>query len=346
MFKKYAITVALLAATIFESCDKSGKDEIESIDLTKNQIDILFVSQTAGIQQIFAVQDTTFDEVWNASLAYGTHGVLDPSWCVDGRKFVFTDIAIMTSRGLPFHSNIYIRNMDNSTSDSADIASALRPVTYSRFWIDSIGAHGTVNIRPDWSLYTNQVVFISNRDSVFNVYLASITDSLTGDTLPTLLTNASDEIGMYCYPSFSPDGTKILYTSGKSGSDEIWVMNSDGTNKTRLTHNNATINFRPRFSPSADRISFFSNMWANGNDSLQVYTMDPNGANLDTVTTSGNNYDPSWSPDGNEIVFAKRGGSSSKPRSYIYIIGRNGLNERKLISGDNKAYYPAWRPLP
>jgi Tol biopolymer transport system component len=219
--------------------------------------------------------------------------------------------------------------------------------TNSPYVIDSNGIHyGTLNMRPDWSHHTNEMVFISDRDSVFNIFKTTISDSLTGDTLPTVLTDVFDKIDVYCYPSFSPDGSKIVYTSKKSGNEEIWVMNSDGSNKTQLTDNNASINSRPRFSPSGDKISFFSSMWVDGNDSLQIYTMDPNGANLDTVTTSGNNSDPSWSPDGNEIVFAKRGGSSSKPRSYIYIIGRNGQNSRKLIDGDSKAYYPAWRPLP
>lgn len=348
MFKKSMVIAVVAITMLFQSCDKNKNDSVEYLDLTKNQVDILFVSMTTGVQQIFTVQDSATDEVWNASLGYGKHGVLDPSWSLDGRKFVFTDIAVMTSGDLPFNSNIYIRSMDITVSDidSADIKGALRPVTYSKFWIDSVGAHGTVNQRPDWSLHTNKIVFISNRDSVFNVYVTDISDSLRGDTIPTPLTDASDKIGFYCYPSFSPDGSKILYTSAKSGNEEIWVMNSDGTNKTQLTHNNAVVNFRPRFSPSADRISFFSSMWAKGSDSLQIYTMDPTGTNLDTVTTSGNNFDPAWSPDGTEIIYAKRGGTTSRPRSYIHIIGRNGLNERKLIGGDSKAYYPTWRPQP
>ncbi|MBL7996605.1 PD40 domain-containing protein [bacterium] len=338
MFRlRFGVVILGIVFTI-NSCDSNPPTE-KFIDLTRNQVDILFVSENSGAQRIYAVQDTTFDQVYSLSLG-NNNGTLDPSWSPDGRKFAYTNMLVITQTGYPFHSNIYIVNMDSFNN-------AFTQVTLSPYVIDSNGIHyGTINMRPDWSLQTNKVVFISDRDSVFNIFITDISDTLTGDTLPTVLTDINDKIDIFCYPSFSPDGSKIVYTSKKSGNEEIWIMNSDGSNKVQLTHNNATLNSRPRFSPSADRISFFSSMWINGNDSLQVYTMDPNGSNLDTVTTSGNNYDPSWSPDGNEIVFAKRGGSPSKPRSYIYIIGRNGLNERKLISGDNKAYYPAWRPQP
>ncbi len=343
MNKKVWIPIAVLGLclsvlTMLGSCDNNNVSD-NYIDLINNQIDVLFVSESDGFQQIYGVKDTTFNTVYSINLD-NINGTLDPTWCSDGRKFAFTRIIMSTTTGYPFHTNIYIVNMDS-------LDNAFSQVTYSLRSIDSIGTYyGTLNLRPDWSLQTNQLVFISDRDSAFNIYNSNISDTLTGDTLPTVLTDLTDKIDIFCYPSFSPDGSKIIYTSKKSGNDEIWMMNSDGSNKTQLTQNGASINSRPRFSPGADKISFFSNMWVNGNDSLQIYTMDPNGTNLDTVTKSGNNYDPSWSPDGAEIVYAKRGGSSSKPRSYIYVIGRNGLNERKLISGDNKSYYPAWRPLP
>ncbi len=338
MFKKNALmALCLFVVVTFQACDK-GPSGFDYIDLAANQIDILFVSESAGIQQIFAAQDTSY-AVYGINLN-DVNGALDPAWSLDGRKFAYSSVLVSLQDGYPFHTNIYILNMDS-------FRNAFTPVTFSPYIIDSNGIHdGTLNMRPDWSLHTNEIVFISDRDSLFNIYKTAVSDTLTGDTLPTLLTDATDKINIYCYPSFSPDGSKIVYTSKKSGNEEIWIMNNDGSNKTQLTHNGASINSRPRFSPSADKISFFSNMWVNGNDSLQIYTIDPNGTNIDTITTSGNNSDPSWAPDGNEIVFAKRGGSSSKPRSYIYIIGRNGQNERKLISGDNKAYYPAWRPLP
>jgi dipeptidyl aminopeptidase/acylaminoacyl peptidase len=36
-------------------------------------------------------------------------------------------------------------------------------------------------------------------------------------------------------PQFSPDGKKIVFSSGRSGSVEIWICNADGTNAVQLT---------------------------------------------------------------------------------------------------------------
>jgi len=41
-------------------------------------------------------------------------------------------------------------------------------------------------------------------------------------------------------PCFSPDGTKIAFTSYRDeGYGEIYVMKADGSNQTRLTNNSA-----------------------------------------------------------------------------------------------------------
>ena len=39
------------------------------------------------------------------------------------------------------------------------------------------------------------------------------------------------------YPRWSPDGSKIAFTTDRDGNDEIYVMNADGSNQTRLTNN-------------------------------------------------------------------------------------------------------------
>jgi TolB protein len=156
------------------------------------------------------------------------------------------------------------------------------------------------------------------------------------------LTDTNDILNVYCYPSFSPDGTKILYTSRKSGTEEIWSMDSSGLNKTKITTTNATRTRRPRYSPDGNTIAFYSNLWISGTDSLQIYTINANISNspLDTITRSGNCYDPSWKYNGQQIIFAK----NTKPgKSYIYIIDKDGNNESKLIN-DSKSYYPIWRP--
>src|SRR5215207_2967976 len=58
-------------------------------------------------------------------------------------------------------------------------------------------------------------------------------------------------------PAFSPDGSRIAFTSSRTGNAEIFVMSADGTNVTQVTHNSAE-EFDPAFSADGARIAFAS----------------------------------------------------------------------------------------
>jgi dipeptidyl aminopeptidase/acylaminoacyl peptidase len=58
-------------------------------------------------------------------------------------------------------------------------------------------------------------------------------------------------------PSYSPDGTKIVFTSLQSGIPSIWIMDSDGTNKQQLTSEYPAE--PPKWSPDGSKIVFASN---------------------------------------------------------------------------------------
>ncbi len=50
------------------------------------------------------------------------------------------------------------------------------------------------------------------------------------------------------FSAWSPDGTKIAFNSDRDGNSEIYVMNADGSNPTRLT-NNPDSDSNPSWSP-------------------------------------------------------------------------------------------------
>ncbi len=102
---------------------------------------------------------------------------------------------------------------------------------------------------------------------------------------------------------FSPDGRKIAFTSTRTGNDEIWVCNSDGSAAQQLTSLLGGGNCGdPRWSPDGERIAFSSNMdgkWAN-------YVINANGGKPKRFTPSSpvNEGLTSWSRDGKWIYFA------------------------------------------
>lgn len=59
-------------------------------------------------------------------------------------------------------------------------------------------------------------------------------------------------------PSWSPDGTKIAYLSGQTGTAEIWVMNPDGTGQSQITFNSTNYNDAPYWSQDGHYIIWLS----------------------------------------------------------------------------------------
>ncbi|HXJ17127.1 MAG TPA: protein kinase, partial [Candidatus Polarisedimenticolia bacterium] len=102
-------------------------------------------------------------------------------------------------------------------------------------------------------------------------------------------------------PQYSPDGKRIVFSSGRSGSVEVWVSESDGSNAIQLTHFGGPEAGTPRWSPGGRQIAF--DCYASGNG--DIYVISPEGGEPRRLTTeSSNEYVPSWSRDGRWIYFA------------------------------------------
>ena len=101
-------------------------------------------------------------------------------------------------------------------------------------------------------------------------------------------------------PQFSPDGKKIAFMSDRSGNQEIWACDSDGSNSTQLTSFGGPNVSTPRWSPDGERIAFDSN--AEGG--YDIWVISANGGKRQRMTSHpANDGNPSWSRDGRWIYF-------------------------------------------
>ena len=102
--------------------------------------------------------------------------------------------------------------------------------------------------------------------------------------------------------AYSPDGSHIVYASNETGSMNIYVMKSDGTEVKQLTHTSHCYNGGPFFSPDGNKIVFRADRETP--DLLQIYTMGCDGENLQQLTDNqAVNWAPFWHPSGKGIIY-------------------------------------------
>lgn len=100
----------------------------------------------------------------------------------------------------------------------------------------------------------------------------------SGVTAPVIFMTASST------PTPAPCSSKIAFTSSRDGNDEIYGMNADGSNQTRLTNNPSQDN-TPSFNGDGSKIAFAS---ARGGLYWEVYVMNADGSNQTLLTNHAN----------------------------------------------------------
>ncbi|HKY45140.1 MAG TPA: DUF5050 domain-containing protein [Pyrinomonadaceae bacterium] len=130
--------------------------------------------------------------------------------------------------------------------------------------------------------------------------------------------------------------SRIAFDSTRDGNHEIYVMNADGTNQTRLT-NSAANDARASISADGDRITFGSNRDGN----YEIYVMNADGSGQTRLTNNpADDFIPNFSPDGRKIVFESvRDGSFE-----VYVMNADGTNQTRLTTNPARDGNPAFSP--
>ena len=140
---------------------------------------------------------------------------------------------------------------------------------------------------------------------------------------------------------------KIAFYSFQDGNYEIYTMDSDGNNPTRLTFNEAP-DAAPTWSPKGQQIAFVSYRDDNkngGERNTEIYVMDADGKNQRRLTHHpGLDGYPYWSPDGSQIAFeSTRGAKEGERKLEIYVMNVDGSNV-KQVTDVGFASRPRWSP--
>jgi Tol biopolymer transport system component len=151
-------------------------------------------------------------------------------------------------------------------------------------------------------------------------------------------------------PTFSPDGTKIVYFTDKDfpaprteesppPPSEIYVISADGSGQRRLTRDHRD-SVDPDWSPDGTQIAYTENrLLPRGRFRSRIVIINADGTGKRAVTAFGTtDANPKWMPDGRRIVFEKirRRGN----RSDIYMINSDGTGLTAVLAT------PRWETNP
>jgi TolB protein len=129
--------------------------------------------------------------------------------------------------------------------------------------------------------------------------------------------------------------SKIVFVSNRDGNDELYMMDYDGANQTRLTFNKWR-DYMPAWSPDQRVIVFTS--YRAGNPDL--YLLYPYEGKLVPVSTKGTNFSGAFSPDGKKLAFC----STRDGNAEIYVANADGSNIRRITFNSAIDTAPSWSP--
>lgn len=235
-------------------------------------------------------------------------GALSPAWHPDGRHLAYSTFGTTGTR-------INVRNLETGNVKVI------------------VASPGGVSITPVFSRAEPNMLAYSHG-------LSEGTDIVTADW--TALTPArrvtvgrgSDNVG----PTFSPDGRRLAFTSGRLGHPEVYITDVDGTNAELLTpyeFGDQAYRSSPDWSPDGRAVTFQSRIGGR----FQVMTVTLRDRAVKQHTSEGANEDPSWAPDGRHVVFT----STRTGSRQLFVLDTETGRTRQLTRGA-VARLAAWSP--
>jgi len=143
-------------------------------------------------------------------------------------------------------------------------------------------------------------------------------------------------------PAWSGDGSKIAFSSARTGNPEIWLSDASGGNLHKLTAFKGP-NIGPTFNPrTGAQIA-----WVSGRTGEpQIYTMDVDGSNVQRITDGGYAVSPSWSPNGQLLAFSwnRKYGPGDPGGDDIHVIDLASKDYLQITHESGSNDFPSWAP--
>jgi TolB protein len=212
--------------------------------------------------------------------------------------------------------------------------------------IRNLTSHPASDTAPVPSPDGRRIAFQSNRDGNNDIYILD----LESGAQTNLTKNAANDLS----PTWSPDGSSIAFVSDRDAilldearglwTNDIYIMEADGSDPRRLTADNLTNGYGGlAWSPDGGSIALCQSSFTayGAYFPLGIHLMNLSDLTLTRLTFDSATIqcDPKWSPDGNQILYVVSGSGFSN----LYLMNAGGTDQVKL-SADPSAYdtSPSW----
>lgn len=178
-----------------------------------------------------------------------------------------------------------------------------------------------------------------------DIFVLNVDDVLAGAEEPRNLTNSPDYIDDDA--DWSPDGQRFVFTSHpvtddplRSNLAEIYTINVDGTEQTRLTFN-AEEERAASWSPDGARIVFMCRIGGGASD-FEICVMNADGTGQVQLTDNTlNDATATFSPDGQQIVFHR----PVAGRPQLWLMNADGSGQVQLTNTAGVNIFANWGVL-
>jgi TolB protein len=189
------------------------------------------------------------------------------------------------------------------------------------------------NMLPAVSPDGSKVAFASTRSTNNGHWDIWVVD-LVGKNFQNLTPNTPNSTESA--PTWSPSGLQLAFTSDRTGSNQIWIMNADGTGARKISSESRAD--RPSWSP-LNYIAYTAETSA-GHD-IAVYDITTSVTKILTDGI-GSNEGPAVAPNGRHVVFA----TSRWGNNQIAIVDYPDAGKIRRITQTGANMYPSWSPSP
>lgn len=130
--------------------------------------------------------------------------------------------------------------------------------------------------------------------------------------------------------------SKIVFISNRDGNDELYMMDYDGHNQTRITFNKKQ-DYMPAWSADGKKIAYTSYR----NNRAGLYILNPFEGKITEVVSKGTNFAPTFSPDGKKLAFCS---TMEDGNPEIYVATSEGKKIKRLTFNKAIDTAPSWSP--